>query len=136
MGDVVAKEVAEEEYSRFADTWDLDTDVSEMDDADRMGYEAHHRRLVRAIRNGTLRVDDEGMLDLDLQWTQNGTTLHFTPPDGAASMEWDRFKAEQQIRKMNSLLAGMTKEPPQIFATMDGRDLKYCQSVAMLFLGS
>ena len=58
----VALEVAQEEYERFAEAWDLDTDVDAMNEEDRKSYEALERLLLRNIQAGSLTVDEGGCL--------------------------------------------------------------------------
>ncbi len=133
----VAPKVAEAEFDRFAEAWDLDSDTASMEEEDRQGFEALKRRLIRKIESGHLTVDGEGMISYMLIEPQGDTaSLTFKRPTGHALVVWDRFKDRQQIHKLNAFMGSMTGQAPALFAEMDGRDLKVCQAVAQLFLGS
>jgi hypothetical protein len=134
----VAKEVAEEEFNRFAEAWDLDSDVSTMEEEDRQSFEVVKRRVVRKIESGHLTVDEAGTPTYRpmAPTLDSAAEIVFTLPTGQALIQWDKFKDRQQIHKLNAFMGSMTGQPPVLFAKMDGRDLKVCQSIAQLFLGS
>jgi hypothetical protein len=134
----VALEVCEAEFERFAEAWDLDTDVATMEEEDRDSFRTVKRRITRAIGNGSATVNDDGSLTYAFRFSSiEGTeSLTFRVPSGNAILQWDRYKERQSIHKLNSFLGNMTSSSPAIFAKIDGRDIKVCQAVAQLFLGS
>lgn len=138
-GEKMGQDVADAEFDRFAAAWDLDTDVATMNEEDRDGFESLKRRLTRAVIAGRLVVGDDGNdLNYALGFSsfESLTTIRFQPPGGEAVLVWDKYKDRQNIHKLNAFLGSMTGENPAVFTKMDGRDLKVCQSVAQLFLGS
>ena len=136
--DTLSPEVAEKEFDRFVELWDIDGEVESMDEESRDGFEEHKRRLVRGLRGGSITVDEEGLVTIQLRWPtlENLAEVVCKPPGGDAMLGWDKYKDRQQVHKLNSFLGSMCGQSPAIFARMDGRDLKAVQTVALLFLGS
>lgn len=138
MPDKIDVTMAEAEFARFAETWDLDVDASTMRDEDADNMESIKRRMLRHIARGTLRVEDDGTLEFDLAYPkmESLATLRFSVPGGDALLKWDRFKDQQSVHKINEFIGAMTGQPAAVFGKMDVRDLKVCQAVARLFLDS
>ncbi len=132
-------QTAAQEFSRWADAWDLDADVDSMTEEDRSSFESLQRRLMRAISKGSLVVfeDAESLVYTLLNPKVQGIeTLTCSMPTGRAVLGWDRYKDRQSIHKLNSFMGAMCGVEPSVFGSMDGRDLKVIQAVAQLFLGS
>lgn len=138
MSDKLAPEVAESEFSRFAESWELDDDVTSMEEEDRESFNTLKRRLTRAIRNGRLRVEDDSTLKFTLidPKIPEIPEITFKIPTGSAVLAWDKYKERQAIHKLNAFMGEMSGQSPTLFAGMDGRDLKIAQAIAQLFLGS
>jgi len=134
----VDKKTAEAEFNRFVEAWDIDNDVSEMTEEDRSDFENHSRKIIRAIRKGLVEINIEGdVVKYFLQKPVHETTfLEFKIPTGEAWIAMDRYKDQKSIHKFNAFVASSTKKPVQIFASLDGRDMKFAQAVAVLFLAS
>jgi hypothetical protein len=138
-GDVVAEDQAQADFDRFAEAWLLDTDVDTMPEEDAQSFETLERKLLRAIREGVLSVSGDGVeLEYKIRFplTNGADVLTIRPPTGAALMSFDRLKDRQNIAKLNAYMGSMCKTAPQVFARMDGRDLKIIQAVATIFLAS
>jgi hypothetical protein len=135
---VFDKESAGFEFDRFADLWDLDSDMEEMTEEDQTGFADHRRRLIRGITRGTLTIDGGGTVRVELKHSNIEGLSHLVlnVPKGDASLSWDRYKKEQNVHKLNAFLGSMSGQPPAMFSKLDGRDLKTVQAVALLFLGS
>ena len=135
--DKIALEVAEAEFDRFAEAWDIDADTAAMDDKDREAFEQHKRKMVRKIISGLLVINDDGnpvyTLIVPLGETANVT---FNIPNGAAYVAMDKYKDRETVRKMNAFMGSATKLPPASFSNMNGRDVKVCQAIFALFMGS
>ena len=133
----VALEVAEGEFGRFAEGWDIDADIAAMDDKDREAFEQHKRKIIRKITSGRIVINDEGNPEYTLIVPLGETpAVVFNIPDGAAYIAMDKFKDRETVRKMNAFMASATKLPPASYAKMDGRDVKVCQAIFALFMGS
>lgn len=128
----VAAEVAESEFLRFCEAMDLDTEPKG-DDEDLRSYMDCKRRIVGAIVDGRMVVDEHGQPVFS---PSDGGGITFYEPDGSALLAMDQKKQNHNVAKSYAVLAAMTKQPAMRFAKMKNRDLKICQAVMALFLGS
>ncbi len=131
----VSREVAEADFHRFCDMMDLDVDPRGMDDEDRKSFESAKRRLVDAIIEGHLVIDEKGQPVYTPRRGSDVTPITFAEPTGASYMAMDTKKKNHDVAKLFATMADMTGQPIQRFAKMQNRDLKICQAVALLFLG-
>ena len=139
MEEKMAREAAEHDFKTFAEAWDIDDDVDGMvDEDDKESFRLQAGRIIRKIRKGQAVVDEGGaVLRYTLLEAQGSVeVLTFNIPKGQAWSSMDRYKDRQNIGKLNAFMADMTDQSPSLFAKMDGRDLKFCQAVTNLFLGS
>jgi len=130
-------EMAEQEFDRFAERWDIETNTARMNEESAEGFQALKDRIVRAIEKGRATIGDKGNLTYAL-YESIGDVKHldFSVPKGSAYMEMDNYKDKQSMRKLFAFMGGMTKQDSKIFAKMDGVDVKFCQGVATLFMVS
>lgn len=131
----IAKEVAEQEFERFADAMDLDVDTSTMDDDDRKGFEQQKGRIVSAICSGSLVINDNGEPVFTPQRSKDAGPITFQEPDGAALMAMDRKKKSEDIGKLYATMGAMTGTNAKTFSGMKMADLKVCMAITTLFLG-
>lgn len=131
----VAKEVAEQEFERFAEVMDLDVDPAFLDDEDKKGLELQKNRIIAAIMAGSLVINDDGEPVYTPQRSEDRTPITFHEPSGASLMEMDRKKKNEDIGKLYAIMASMGKVHANTFAKMKMSDLKVCQAVTTLFLG-
>lgn len=133
---VVAREVAEQEFERFAEAMDLDLDISRMDADDIKNLDGAKHTLVRAIERGDLVIDEKGQPVFTPTTKLDGiSTLTFYEPTGASFMSMDGKKKGQDFAKMFTLMAEMTRQPEKTFSKLPQRDLKVCRTIVTLFLG-
>ena len=50
----ISREVAEQEFIKFCDSWNIDTDEEDFDDEERQDYKTQKRKIIRAIRASTI----------------------------------------------------------------------------------
>jgi len=131
--DVVAAEVADQEFERFVEAMDLDLDESEMNEADLSSFLDNKRKLTRAMRRGLLTVDEKGQLVYTPQ-LGNQEPLTFHEPTGASVIAMDNKKAGRDVAKMYATMADMTHTNEARFSRMEWRDLKVCVAITTLFL--
>ena len=135
--DKVVLEQAEAEFAKFADEWDIDDNVEAMSGEDRDSFNQVRARIIRQIMNGSAVIDGDGNVTYTLKHPKGSVAeIAFRVPGGEAYMAMDKFKDRQSIHKLYAFMGSMTKQPPALFSNMDGRDIKFCQGVALLFLGS
>lgn len=135
MSEKVAKEVAEQEFKRFVDCMQLDVDPVDMDDDDRKGFDMQKRRIMTAIENGSLTINDNGEPTFTPQRTENAEPITFYEPTGASLMAMDRRKKNEDVGKMYAIMGDITKTHANTFSKMKMADLKVCQAITTLFLG-
>jgi hypothetical protein len=131
---VVAKEVAESEFSRFIEAMDLDIDSSSMDAEDLKSFESAKRKILRAIERGQLVIDDKGQPVFAPQMSKT-EPITFYEPTGASFMAMDAKKKGHDVAKMFSVMADMTRRDIKTFSQLANRDFQVCQAIVMLFLG-
>lgn len=138
MSNVVAEDLAEQEFQRFADAMDLDIDPKGMDDDDRAAFKHAKRRFIQSMMIGKLVVDEKGQPI----YTPSGNgapnedlkPITFREPSGASLMAMDSKKKDHSVEKTMAFMADQTGESPSRFAKMPNRDLKICMAVSGLFL--
>ena len=136
MTDKISREMAEDEFERFADAWDIDTDTDDMDIEDRKSFDEQRRKIVKAIMKGHATVSDNGDVTYTPYGENGGDPLTFRIPSGAAYMSMDKYKDRQNMHKMFGFMGSMTKQHSKVFSDMSAIDTKFCMGITLLFLGS
>lgn len=137
--EIVSKEVAREEFKRFAKEFDIDTDFENMSEEDSKTFEDQSKKILKAIMGGHAVIDEEGNIIYTLKRPRKSSSfkeIKFTVPMGNVFTEMDNHKEHKQMHKLNNAMSVMTGNPPVMFANMNSIDVKFCQAVAVLFLGS
>ena len=129
----VAAEVAEEEFERLAVSMDLDTDTSRMGEEERADFEGLKAKLLDAMRQGNLSVDEQGRAVYKPK-ADDGAPLVFNEPDGAALMAMDGRKKGHDVAKMYAVIAAMTEQPVKRISQLKNRDLKIVLALATFLL--
>ena len=128
----ISRDVAERDFDRFADEWEIDVDKEHMDDEDRQGFENLRAAFIRHVVNGRLVVSEGA--ETVVQTARNGDQITYQIPDGAAFITMDHHKDGKNMTKMHSYIAAMSGKPLKYFSQMDGRDVKVAHMVAGLFM--
>lgn len=134
MEEKISREVAELEFNRFTDAMDIDVDTSKMDEEDTKGLNQLRDRVVGAIMNGSLTINDDGEPTFSPRRSRNTDPITFYEPTGATLMAMDRKKKSEDMGKLYVAMADMTKTTPATFSSMAMADLKVCIAVVTLFL--
>ena len=133
----VAYEVAEQDFYRFADAWDIDIDIDRMTPEEIDDFNTQKRRITRQIEKGRAAVNDEGNIDYQLfEPLNNLSDLELKRPRGIAWLDTDSAKEGRTVTKLNKLMSSALKIHTPLLAKMDGIDIKFLQAVYSLFLGS
>lgn len=133
-GSKIAADVAESEFGRFIDSMDLDLNTDGMDDDEKKDLSLQKGRVISAIMNGSLVVNDDGEPVFTPQ-REEQDALTFHEPTGAALMAMDRKKQSEEIGKMFAAMAAITRTHSKVFSNMKMADLKICLAITTLFLG-
>jgi len=133
----MAPEVAEAEFTRFAELWDIDVDETSMSEDDLEGFEKLKRPLVRGFAGGWVTLDDEGILTVALRHSKNVDydTLSLDPSK-ADVLSMDKYKDRQNQHKIKAYMGTMARKPVKLLAGIDPRDEKYLRGAILLFLAS
>ena len=133
---VVAREVAGEEFDRFADEMDLDLDTSTMDAEDLTAFNKQKGRLVRAIERGSLVINENGEAVYTPQnpGSKNYDPITFHERTGASLMAMDGKKKGHDVAKTYAVMADMCKVHPSTFAGLKGTDVKVCEALFALLM--
>lgn len=134
MTELVAREVAEQEFQRFTDSMEIDTDTSKMKEDDADGFQDTKEKIISAIMDGRLTVNDQGEPVLTPTRTQMPNGLTFKEPSGADLMAMDRQKNGNDVGKMFALMDSVTKSAPGTCSKLKGKDQKVATAIVTLFL--
>lgn len=130
---VIAPEMADQEFNRWAEAMDLDLDTGAMGPEDIDDFNKIKSRITRAIVAGRVTVDDKGEIELKPK-AGNLEIVHFYEPAAEVLVEMDRRKSGQDMAKLNSVVGAMTKTSAQQIAALKLTDYKIVQGIAQLFL--
>ena len=129
----IDKETAEQEFQTWADAWEIDTEVENMNEEEREDYEGQKVKILRAMRFGRMCYEQEADR-LVYTGAYMDDPLPIVRPKGAGLMEMDRYKDREGVHKTYAVLGTMTKKNAAFFAKLDGIDLKPILAVLTLFL--
>ena len=133
----VDQKTAEQDFKRFADAWEIDTDVADMSPDDLTSFEDQKRKIIKAIKKGRASVRDNGDITYVLKEPVHGVNeVVLSMPRGEGYMEMDRYKEQASVHKFMAVMGSMTGKPVKVFSGMGGIDLKFCMAVSTLFLAS
>jgi hypothetical protein len=133
MKELVAAEVAEQEFIRFVDVMDIDPEA--LDDEDHKNFEQQKGLVISAIVSGRLVITDNGEPVFTPSRTNDATPITFYEPTGASLMAMDRKKKTEDIGKLYAAMGDITKTSAGTFSKMRMSDLKVCIALTNLFLG-
>jgi hypothetical protein len=131
---VVAPEMAEAEFDRFVEAMDLDVDTQYMDEEDRTAFDKQKRRIIKAMINGSLIINENGEAVYAPQRSNMEKAITFHERTGASLMAMDNKKKNQDMAKTYAVMADMTSEHPGTFAKLKGTDIKVCEALFALLM--
>lgn len=134
MDNKIAVEVADQDFYRFIEAMDIDADLDKMTLEDRESFEQQKSKVVRAICNGSLVVNDKGEPVFTPLRSENQEPITFYEPSGASYMAMDRRKKNQDVGKLFTTMGDITKTSSARFANMKNADVKVCMAITTLFL--
>jgi len=127
----VDQETAEAEFDRFIDANEIDADERDMDAEDLQFFRKQKRKLLRALQDGSLTIDESGCPEYTPQLAESASPgpLKFRPRSGASLMASDAKKPNHLAAKTYAMMADMTQREPKVFARLVGRDIKICEAI-------
>ena len=132
----LTKELADEEFEKWAEIFYLDCDVESMDSEEADDFKKIKKQFVLSLRLGRVSIDEDGDLTLKLiEPLGEKTELVFAQKfNSSAFIQMDRHKEKESMKKTLSFLGGWTKTDPRQLYKLDARDMKLCLSLTTLFL--
>lgn len=125
----VAREVAEDELQRFADSFGLDFDV-ESDD-EKAQLEGLKRPILRAVMRGKLVINDDGCPVFTPSSVDCGP-LTIRRPVGSDFMG-PADRAQSELAKSVAVLASVTGKDASLFGKMAMSDFKVLKALVLFF---
>lgn len=132
MTNKVDKEVAEQDFERWADSWGIEIDETQLDEEDKKSLDIQRSRVVSAICKGKLVVSETGD-EVTLETNKGPVT--FKEPTGASYLATDQHKGKDMAGSFG-FMGAMSGNPAKFFSSVKGSDLKIAQAITALFLGS
>lgn len=135
--DKVAAEVAEREFDRFLDAMGLTekTQAKTLDAEDRKSFEDAKSDILRAMRNGSLVIDDRGCpVFTPLMDEGDPKPIVFKEPRGRQLKAADQAKKGHDVERGYFLMSAITGQVRARFEDMAHRDLVVCRALTALFL--
>lgn len=129
----IDNDTAEKEFETFCEDWEIDNDITSMNEEDKTAFGGHKAKIINAIKRGRLKFDTDKSV---LIYNIDGNEVVLSVPKGAAYMEMDKYKDREGVHKTYAVLGAMTGKNAAFFSNMDGRHLKTFMSVVALFLAS
>lgn len=138
MENKISKELAIEEFNKWADQLGIDYDVDSMNDEDKAEFEKIQRPVIRAIQSGDCVINNTSLeytiKECDGVDFLSGKQIVIEKPKGKICMGLDGYKDTQNARRLNGAMGVMTGLDSGIFPKLDMKDYSFFRSVVTLFL--
>jgi hypothetical protein len=126
---------AEREFRAWCGANDIDCAEEDMGEEDRAGFVKIKKRFCRAITEKRLVTDGVKLVyKVSSQSPQAGEEITVRRPTGKDLIAMDGFKDTQQMQKMQAFIASVCGKERSFVARLDGRDYRFLQDAATLFL--
>jgi len=135
----IDRETAEMEFDDWCESWEIDSETSDMKEDEKNDFNTQKNKIVKAIMKGRLIVNDEKNIEYYFahpELARNIQSVIIKRPNGQALMSMDKYAEKESVHKMYSIISGMTEKEVSFFGNIDGIDMKVFQAVAVLFLAS
>lgn len=132
----IAKDVALVEFDRFIEEMDIDADTSTMDAEDTTQFNKQKNRIIRAIENGHLVINEDGeaIYTPHHRNSKHKEPITFHERTGASLMAMDSQKQSKMVARTYAVMADMCKVPASTFAGLAGSDIKVCEALFALLM--
>jgi len=127
-----------QEFHNWCEANEIDHATEGMDDTDRKSFEKIERHFVTAIKEKRIEVDGDIFTYIVSEKSPNaGEKFTVKRPNGRAMLAMDSFKdtaSNQKLQNFIAAICGVEKRDIAKIATLDIKDYKVLQDVAILFL--
>lgn len=129
-------ETARAELDRLADTMDIDLTIDEsLEEKERKESQKNIDNVVKAIRRGSLIVNENGEAVFTPTRSQNVAPITFREPTGSTFLAADKYGEKQKMHKLYAMIAEMTGVENSTFSRLKKPDLLIVIAVGSIFLG-
>jgi hypothetical protein len=140
----IDRETAEDAFSSFCLDWDIDDDISDMNEDERDTFENTKRKLIKKIMSGNLiyNSEDESFTYYLIKPVKlggelkQGEVITIKRSRAASNIGMDKYKEKEIMHRGYTKLAEMISKPMNYLAGIDDIDMKVLQGIMMLFLAS
>ena len=127
----VVAEVAESEFERWAEFFEIDVSTDDLTDEESKALEDFKGRFVKRVCSGALCVLDSGVLAFSPRGESDAAPMEFDEPTGALLST--RLKNDTDVQAARRALAVWTGSPPKRFSDMKLRDFNFCAELLAFF---
>ena len=129
-------EMAEQEFDRFVEEMDIDINVDKLDVEDKTAFDKHKDRIIRAIEQGHLVINDNGeaVYTPHRPKSKYKEAITFHERTGASLMAMDGHKKGRDMAKTYAVMGDMCGLPQKTFAGLSGTDVKICEALFALLM--
>ena len=128
----------QQEFFNWCDANDIDHAKEGMDDDDRKSFQKMERHFTTAIKEGRIIFDGDNFIYTVSKKSPNaGEKFTVKRPNGRAMLAMDGYKENASNQKLQAFIAAMCdikKSDISKISSLDNKDLKVLQDVAILFL--
>lgn len=129
-------QTAENDFNTFVDMMALDVDPDHMNMDDQDSFMKVKRRVIKALENGSLIINDDGEA---VYTPQNKKSKHQEPVTfhertGASLFASDKRKKNEEVAKMFAIMGEMCHLHPNKLSGLVGIDTKVCEALFVLLM--
>lgn len=130
----MTREMALDEFARFCQLMDLTDKLEEkMSEEDAKSLENCRSTILRAIENGSLVIDEEGVATFTPR--RGGKPLVFAEPSAGILLAADKRREGHNTAKTVAILTEWTHENAASITALKPGDFAVCTSLFALFFG-
>lgn len=126
---VLSEESAKEQLNILLDFYDVD--LESLDEEGKL-KKLIERKLIRAIRQGKVEIENDTEGFVVKQNICNGTQFVYREISGMAKVQMDRFT--KQHERLYALLGFLSKKPIEKVQQITGQDLAIAEYLGLIFL--
>lgn len=130
-------DVANDEFKKICESWEIDIDIDGMDADEKVDFKGIKAKIIKTIRLGRLVFNDDQTMTYTVSNKSDelgGKELTIKRPKGKALTAMDQFKEQAGVTKGYAFLASMISQPIQFLNNLDGIDVKPLLALSTLFL--
>ena len=131
----IGRDVAESELRRWMSSMKLVISTTGMDAEDRTQLDLNNRRIINAILDGRLVIDQDGVPVYTPRDSVDRSPIRFPRPKGKDLMQSDLFKKNHDVTKAFAIMAATSHESLDRYGEMESTDLYVCLAIAGMYNG-